>query len=59
MPGLRKKPSTCELIDWISALAGGGVPPDEVGRRIPFIGALLKKEQDVDLTVKALERNRR
>ncbi len=59
VPGLQKKPSTSELIDWVQALAGGGVPPEEVGRRLPFMGVLLKKDHDVDLTVKALERNRR
>ena len=34
-------------------------PPEEIGRRLPFMGVLLKKDHDVDLTVKALERNRR
>jgi len=45
---LRKKPSTAELIDWISALLRSGVSLDKVEEHIPFVGALLKKEQDVD-----------
>ena len=45
---LRKKPSTSELIDWISALLRSGVSLDKVEEHIPFVGALLKKEQDVD-----------
>ncbi len=45
---LRKKPSTSELIDWISALLRSGVSMEKIEAHIPFIGALLKKEQDVD-----------
>jgi MoxR-like ATPase len=45
---LRKKPSTSELIDWISALLRAGLGPDRLEAHIPFVGALLKKEQDVD-----------
>jgi MoxR-like ATPase len=45
---LRKKPSTSELIDWISALLQAGMPASQIEAHIPFLGALLKKEQDVD-----------
>ncbi len=45
---LRKKPSTSELIDWISALLRAGITRDKLESHIPFIGALLKKEQDAD-----------
>ena len=45
---LRKKPSTSELIDWISALLHAGITPDQIESHIPFLGALLKKEQDAD-----------
>jgi len=45
---LRKKPSTSELIDWISALLRAGVSLDQIEAHIPFVGTLLKKEQDVD-----------
>lgn len=57
--GLQKKPSTSELIDWVQALAVGGVGPGEIGGRLPFLGVLLKKDHDVDLAVRALGRNGR
>jgi MoxR-like ATPase len=44
---LRKKPSTSELIDWISALLHSGMSVDQIESHIPFLGALLKKEQDI------------
>jgi MoxR-like ATPase len=48
----RKKPSTSELIDWIRALIAGGIPHQEVSRRMPFVGTLLKKETDYDFFVR-------
>ena len=45
---LRKKPSTSELIDWIAALLRSGITTDQVEAHIPFLGALLKNEQDTD-----------
>jgi MoxR-like ATPase len=46
--GLRKPPSTSELIDWVSALRHGGIDPAKLlGAGLPFLGVLLKKEQDV------------
>jgi MoxR-like ATPase len=48
----RKKPSTSELIDWIRALIAGGIPHQEISRRIPFVGTLLKKETDYDFFVR-------
>ena len=45
---LRKKPSTAELVDWISALLRSGISIEKVEAHIPFVGALLKKEQDID-----------
>ncbi|MCK6530250.1 MoxR family ATPase [Myxococcota bacterium] len=45
--GLRKKPSTSELVDWLFVLVRGGVPAQELARNLPFLGALLKQEQDV------------
>ena len=47
-PELRKKPSTSELVDWISALIRSGIAQDQIDGHIPFLGSLLKKEQDVD-----------
>lgn len=45
--GLRKKPSTSELVDWIRALVHGGIDPKKFRDAIPFLGTLLKKEQDM------------
>ncbi len=45
---LRKKPSTSELVDWIGVLLRAGITQDQLDAHIPFVGALLKKEQDVD-----------
>jgi len=45
---LRKKPSTAELVDWISALLRSGISMEKIEQHIPFLGALLKKEQDID-----------
>jgi MoxR-like ATPase len=47
MRGLRKRPSTSELIDWIAALERAGVRTLREGKGLPFLGALLKKEQDI------------
>ncbi|HEU0029006.1 MAG TPA: MoxR family ATPase [Kofleriaceae bacterium] len=51
-PRLRKKPSTSELIDWICALKKANVDLSRVGGGIPFLGTLLKTEQDVELVAK-------
>ncbi len=45
---LRKKPSTSELIDWISVLLRSGISTEQVEQQIPFLGALLKNEQDTE-----------
>ena len=45
---LRKRPSTSELIDWISALLRSGISPKQLEEHLPFIGTLLKTEQDTD-----------
>lgn len=45
--GLRKKPSTSELIDWIAALLAHGHDLGEVGEELPFIGTLIKRERDL------------
>ena len=55
MPGLKKKPSTSELLDWIKLLLAEELPPealrsDDPKKAIPpLYGALLKNEQDVHL----------
>ncbi len=45
--GLRKKPSTSELIDWIGALVADGVDPRLLEGETPFLGALIKSETDI------------
>jgi MoxR-like ATPase len=44
---IRKKPSTSELIDWVGALARGGIDPKRLEKELPFLGILLKKESDL------------
>jgi MoxR-like ATPase len=51
-PRLRKKPSTSELVDWICALKKANVDLSRVSGGIPFLGTLLKTEQDVELVGK-------
>jgi MoxR-like ATPase len=58
VPGIQKKPSTSELIDWVQALTVGGVSPDKVVTKLPFLGVLLKKDKDVEVAVRALNNNR-
>jgi MoxR-like ATPase len=53
LPSLRKRPSTSELIDWIAALRKAGLDLSSVGHGIPFLGTLLKNEQDVELVADA------
>ena len=47
--GLRKKPSTSELLDWLLVLARAGVRPGEIARKTPFLSVLVKQEKDLDL----------
>lgn len=54
LPGLLKKPSTSELLDWVQALVVGGIHPDRVVAEIPFLGVLLKKNQDFDQVLRRL-----
>ena len=50
VPGLRKRPSTSELLDWIRALLASGakLPQEETPtlKNVPFLGALVKMEED-------------
>ena len=54
---LRKKPSTSELIDWITALLRAGVNPKQLEAELPFMGALLKNEQDTKVISQYLDRD--
>jgi len=59
MRGLRKRPSTSEFIDWIAALQAAGVARVKLERSLPFLGALLKKEQDLAAFADAMAGGRR
>lgn len=52
--GLQKKPSTSELLDWVRALDLLGIDPDKIAKELPFLGVLLKKNQDFDQTLRQL-----
>ncbi len=55
LPGLKKKPSTSELLDWLKLLVAEDIPLDVLQSKDdkvaipPLVGALLKNEQDVTL----------
>ncbi len=51
MRDIRKKPSTSELIDWINVLQIAGIPAEEIRKSLPFVGVIVKKDEDLD-TVK-------
>ena len=65
VPGLKKKPSTSELLDWLKLLLAEDIPPQALrateGKSAipPLYGALLKNEQDVHLFEQLLFMNRR
>ncbi|MBI3347843.1 MAG: MoxR family ATPase [Burkholderiales bacterium] len=67
LPGLKKKPSTSELIDWLKLLVAEDVPVDALQSKDekvtipPLVGALLKNEQDLTLFEKLvfMQRNNR
>ena len=53
LPKIRKRPSTSELIDWISVLKTANVGVERFLRELPYLGVLLKKEQDVETLAQA------
>ena len=67
LPGLKKKPSTSELLDWLKLLVAEDIPLDALQSKDdkvavpPLVGALLKNEQDVTLFEKLvfMQRNNR
>jgi MoxR-like ATPase len=65
VPGLKKKPSTSELLDWLKLLLAEDVPPealrsDDPRKSLPpLYGALLKNEQDVHLFEQVIFMQRR
>lgn len=65
LPGLKKKPSTSELLDWLKLLMAEDIPlealqsPDQKVSVPPLVGALLKNEQDITLFEKLVFMNQR
>jgi MoxR-like ATPase len=57
--GLRKRPSTSELLDWIAALQRSGVDTAKLGLQVPFLGTLIKNERDLELVAAAAAGRRR
>jgi MoxR-like ATPase len=51
--GLKKPPSTSELLDWLSVLVQFGLDPAKLEQTHPFLGLLLKNERDVETARKA------
>ena len=49
LPQIKKKPSTSEIIDWIQALQHGGVDVRRIVKEVPYVGVLLKKNEDIDV----------
>jgi len=49
LPQIKKKPSTSEIIDWIQALVHGGVNPNRIVKEVPYLGILLKKNEDIEV----------
>ncbi len=45
---IKKKPSTSELIDWINALQLGGISAERIKAELPFIGTVVKKDEDLE-----------
>jgi MoxR-like ATPase len=65
VPGLKKKPSTSELLDWLKLLMAEDIPPEVLHSKDqhkivpPLHGALLKNEQDVHLFERLVFMSRR
>ena len=52
---IRKKPSTSELIDWINALQIGGISADKIKAELPFVGVIVKKDEDLEIVRQKLD----
>ena len=56
MRDLQKKPSTSELLDWLQALMISGVPVEKIREEMPYLGVLLKKNQDMETMTEIKEK---
>jgi MoxR-like ATPase len=65
IPGIKKKPSTSELLDWLKLLLAEDIPPESIKGKDasnalpPLYGALLKNEQDVHMVERLVFMSRR
>jgi MoxR-like ATPase len=65
IPGIKKKPSTSELLDWLKLLLAEDIPPENIKGKDasnalpPLYGALLKNEQDVHMVERLVFMSRR
>lgn len=65
IPGVKKKPSTSELLDWLKLLVAEDIPPESLKGKEnsnaipPLYGALLKNEQDVHMVERLVFMSRR
>jgi len=65
IPGVKKKPSTSELLDWLKLLLAEDIPPESIKGKDaasalpPLYGALLKNEQDVHMVERLVFMSRR
>lgn len=65
LPGLKKRPSTSELLDWLKLLAAEDIAPQQLAGAEgqiavpPLVGALLKNEQDLVLFERLVFMNQR
>ena len=55
----KKKPSTSELVDWIQILLHQGAKPPKSGKEVPFVGALIKHEEDLASLKSQSQQNRK
>jgi MoxR-like ATPase len=53
---IQKKPSTSELLDWLTALSLSGNTLEGTGKELPLLGVLLKKNEDIDTLNEFIEK---
>lgn len=55
---LQKKPGTSELLDWLMALTITGIPLEKLSNEIPFLGTVLKKDEDINTYYEDIEKRK-
>jgi MoxR-like ATPase len=56
LKGLRKKPATSELLDWLRILVHKGIESEVLESQVPNLGALLKSAPDLEVALKVLRK---